>query len=159
MKGRHPSPEVLADFVDGSLPDAAAVAVAEHLDSCSACQQLVFAEDKLHQMLVGAADEPLPPPELVNEIIASVSTSPRRSPGPAPAVAVALLGAAAFLFAFLGEPTAVFADTVTVGLGVGAVASMLGGPSGLGEWAVAPGLALLVGVGLVGRHLVSRYRP
>ena len=64
----------------------------------------------------------------------------------------------AFLFALLGEPAAVFTDSVTVGLGVGVVASMVGGPSGLGEWAVAPGLALLVGVGLVGRHLVSRYR-
>ena len=149
-------------FVAGSLPEARAVAVAEHLDSCVICQQAVFAQDDLHQALLDSADEPLPPPGLVGDILEGAADhagrASSRAPGPAPAVAIALLGAAGLLFAVLGEPAQVVTDGVTMGVGLGVVASLVGGPSGLGGWAVAPGLAMLVGIVLAGSHVAKRFR-
>lgn len=136
------------------------MAVALHLDSCPGCQRAALEEDELHQLLVDAADEPLPPIDLVGDILAEAELEAvaKRSPGPAPAVAIALLGAAGFLFAVLGEPAQVLTEGVTVGMGLGVVASVAGGPSGLGGWAVAPGLVMVSGLVLVGTHLVRRYR-
>ena len=145
-------------FVAGELPEARAVAIAEHLDSCPSCQQAAFAEDDLHQMLLDASDEPLPPAGLVGDILADAESLPARGPGPAPAVAIALLGAAGFLFAVLGEPAQVLTEGVTMGLGLGVVASVAGGPSGLGGWAVAPGLVMVGSIVLVGAHLAKRFR-
>lgn len=160
MRGRHPSAELLRSFVEGGIDEARAVEVALHLDSCPACQRSAFEEDDLHQLLLDAADEPLPPAGLVSDILAEADAARavQKSPGPAPAVAIALLGAAGFLFAVLGEPAQVLTESVTVGVGLGVVASVAGGPSGLGGWAIAPGVVLVSGLLLVGSHLVRRHR-
>ena len=153
---------MLKAFVAGTLPEAEAVALAQHIDSCPVCQQALCAEDDLHQVLLDCADEPLPPPGLVDDIISGARAHEKRgssrSPGPAPAVAVALLGAAGLLFAILGEPAQVVTDGITMGVGLGVVASLAGGPSGLGSWAVVPGLAMVAGVVLAGSHVAKRFR-
>jgi hypothetical protein len=153
---------VLKAFVAGSMPEARAIAVAEHVDSCAVCQQALFALDDLHQELMGCAEEPIPPPDLVESILSGAGVhaqrASRRGPGPAPAVAIALLGAAGLLFAVLGEPAQVVTDGVTMGVGLGVVASLMGGPSGLGGWAVAPGLVMVAGIMLAGSHVAKRFR-
>jgi len=49
----HPTGEMLAAFAQGRLEDAAAITIAEHLDTCQRCQQAVLAtpDDRLFSLL------------------------------------------------------------------------------------------------------------
>ncbi len=63
----HPTADTLASFVHGRLEDDEAVAVAEHLDVCSTCQQALrtIPEDSLFMLLRTRSSTPVPHPDQV----------------------------------------------------------------------------------------------
>ena len=159
MRGPHPSPEILAAFVAGELDDVRAVAVAEHLDSCTPCRQLCLAGDPLHALLQASEHGMETPPDLAAAILENAgSTTSSPVPQQAPVIAMALLAAAALLFMMLGDPVGLMVDGTAWGRGLSIAAGAFNGPSALGTWIAAPGLALVSGALLVVISQRSRAR-
>jgi len=156
LRGRHPTPELMAAFLAGEVDDATAVALATHFDSCPTCRQRAFAEDDLHAMLMEADEQAEPPPDLIDAILASPPPPPSTA-GRAPVIAMAMLAAAGFLLAALGNPAGLVAEGAAWGRGLTMAATAVGGPSGLGGWVAAPGLAITAAVVLL--VVSKRVRP
>ncbi len=150
---------MLACFIAGDLDDASAVEVAHHLDSCPPCRQRAFAEDDLHTILMEADEDALPPADLVPTILASapLEQAPHQE-GRVPVLAMAMLAAAGLLFAMMGNPADLVADGAAWGRGLTLAATAVGGPSGLGGWIAAPGLAAVAGAVLWAASQRSRHR-
>lgn len=148
---------MLEAFLDGSLDEGQAVAVAVHLDSCPPCRQAAFAADDLHLRVVDAEEDAEPPAELAAEIWAARPVEARPT-SRAPVIAMALMAAAGFLLTVLGDPISLVAEGAAWGRGLTMAATAVAGPSGLGSWVAAPAVGVLAGAVLVFASQRSRLR-
>lgn len=98
----HVSPDNLALFAAGELPEHAAVEVAEHLDVCATCCHRV---EELDPMFAALAElpEPVPPVDLVETVLVQAAR-PERLPVFELLLGGLLLAAAASLMVLFGEP-------------------------------------------------------
>lgn len=148
MKGRHPAPELIDAFLLGEVDEATAVQLAAHFDSCPACRQRAFAQDDLHTALMASEEHAEPPADLVQAILEAQPDPPAHT-SRVPVIAMALLAASGLIFAMLGNPAGLVSEGAAWGRGLSMAATAVGGPSGLGGWVAAPGLAVVAGVVLL----------
>lgn len=101
MKRVHPSDRDLERFVEGDLEIDAAVRVALHIDSCTACANRVVLIDPL-SVAFASVDDPTVPADLAAGALERVDRTDLAPP--APVVAAALFMAAAVLSLVAGGP-------------------------------------------------------
>ena len=99
-------------------------------------------------MLMAADEHAEPPEDLVQDIL-DHQPAPTPEPSRAPVIAMALLAASGLIFTMLGNPVGLVSEGAAWGRGLSLAATAVSGPSGLGGWLAAPGLAVVVGVGLL----------
>ncbi|MCB9759386.1 MAG: hypothetical protein H6739_06060 [Alphaproteobacteria bacterium] len=121
---QHITDDLLRRFVEGYLDEPVAVAVAEHLDGCPLCCTRAAAAEPLSQAFA-AVDDPVCPPDLVDDILAALEAPTPERPLPRAELlaASALLSAAALLLFGLGDPAGLLAE---LALGMSATATALG---------------------------------
>ena len=101
MSQHHPPHDRLEAFVLGDLAQEEAIELALHLDSCAACATCAATLDPLAAAFA-AVDDPVPPPALLEALVAQARAPARL--GPEPAIAAALLGAGTLLLFVAGGP-------------------------------------------------------
>lgn len=100
MKLGHLEEAELDAFVDGSLDEDLAVALAAHIDACTRCAARVAAAEPLTHPLAALRD-PLPSAALPSEILVAAAAPSTR---PEPWIGLLQLVAAAMLFSLAGVP-------------------------------------------------------
>lgn len=112
---QHVTEELLRRFTRGALEEEVAVAVAEHLDACPLCGTRAIALDPLADAFA-AMDDPVCPPELIEEIVAAAQAPGLVELPKAELIASAgLLSLAAMLLFGLGEPVGLLAELAVLG--------------------------------------------
>lgn len=151
----HTPPELLARFVDGTLDEDVAVAVALHLDACPRCATRAASMEPLAPAFA-AAEDPAVPPQLVRCILEEASAVPAVDPTQAGVqVSAVLLAASAGLLLLLGDPAGLVAELATLLGAVGTAAAALAlSAQELGGTALLAGALVWVGAAGFGLRMV-----
>ncbi|MFT4627622.1 MAG: putative anti-sigma-YlaC factor YlaD [Myxococcota bacterium] len=147
---QHVPEDLLAAFVEADVSEQLAVHIAEHLDSCPACNARAANLEPLASAFA-AVDDPALPSDLVASILAAAAR-----PEPAPLLEVglgaSLLAIAAMLVLAFGNPLGMAAD---LGLVMHAAAG-LGRGLAVGIGSSSPAVFLTLALGALGAAVVWR---
>ena len=109
----HVGDDLMRRFIQGTLDEQVAIAVARHIDDCPRCASRAAVEEPLAPAFA-AVDDPRPPPGLADDIL--VALDEQRLPEAATAemaAAAVLLTAAALVLAVGGDPAGLAAEAAT----------------------------------------------
>lgn len=144
----HPSTTLLAQFMDGDVAEAVAVALADHIDVCPSCSARAAQVDPLH-LAFAAVPDPAVPVDLLELQPDPAQTGRRWSPEPV--VAAALLAGAAAILMGAGAPEQVLQPMAHLASGVWTLLQATIGRSTalVAIWLVAASALLMVAVATV----------
>jgi anti-sigma factor RsiW len=145
MSRPHVPQPLLEQFVEGTVDEKVAVAVALHLDACPACSTRAASLEPLAAAFA-AVDDPGVPVGLVEQIGRALRESDR--PGPEPLLAGLFLALAAIAFLVGGSPGDVWSQAATLWSALRTVTGALFGESLLlaPMWFVSAAIALAAAV-------------
>ena len=112
---QHIPQALLKKFVAGDLQEPVAVAVAQHIDSCSRCSSEAAAADPLNQAFASTSDPPIPE-DLVEKIQIAVAAAPHEEEQPARPLLTSrlfLIAAAVLLVVLIAAPSGILEHTTT----------------------------------------------
>ncbi len=102
---RHLEDEILLRFVDGDLPEEAAVKAALHIDACPHCANRAVSLEPLAQAFAAVRDPQLPADLEARVMEELAQPAPQISPGWLPWLGGLMIAAAGALMLLAGDPT------------------------------------------------------